>query len=410
MNIRFVHQYFHPDLSSVSRVISQVAFDLAARGDAVSVVCSRNRYDAAQGGALAARETVCGVDVIRCWGPSFGRGHLAGRLLDMASYCALASVRLLAAPRADAVVFLTNPPLFAVLGLVLRRLRGERFVYVLMDLYPDVAVRAGVLREGSLATRLLRRLGRAALAGADAVIVLGHDMREAAVRSGADPGKIAVIRNWADPAEIVPVAPGANRLRRAWGLDRKFVVAYSGNFGVSHSFGELLAAAEALAGDDGIRFLLIGGGVRFREVAALVAARNLRNVLLIPYRDASDLSESLSAGDAHYVSLRDGFEGLVVPSKAYGIMAAGRPIIYQGAAGGEIAGMVRREGIGRVVPPGDQDGLREAILAMRRDSVMRERMGAAARRALEEKYCAAAGLALYRRVFDPGGVVVDTRT
>jgi glycosyltransferase involved in cell wall biosynthesis len=327
----------------------------------------------------------------------------------MASYCVLAGVRLLVAPRADAVVFLTNPPLFACLGLLLKRLRGERFVYVVMDVYPDVAVRAGVLRVGSVATRLLRRVARAAMAGADSVVVLGDDMREAAVRGGADPGKVSVIRNWADPAAIVPVAHEGNRLRKAWGLDGKFVVAYSGNFGVSHSFEELLAAAEALAEDDGIRFLLIGGGVRFRDVERAVAARNLGNVVMMPYRDESELSGSLSAGDVHYISLRPGFEGLVVPSKAYGAMAAGRPIIYQGNAAGEIAAMVAREGIGVVVPPGDGNALRAAILAMRRDAATRERMGAAARKALEEKYSADAGFALYRRVLGAGSEDVPER-
>ncbi len=396
MNLRLVHLYFHPDRSAVSQLISQLAFRLAAQGDNVSVVCSRNKYDGAQGGALPPRETVRGVDVIRCWGPSFDRRRLAGRILNMASYCGIAAARLLLAPRADAVVFLPNPPLFAWLGLVLKRLRGEAFVYVPMDMYPDIAVRAGVLREGSPATRLLRRIARAALAGADAVIVLGDDMREAAVRSGADPAKVAVIRNWADPARIVPVAPEANRLRKAWGLDGRFVVAYSGNFGVSHSFDEILGAAEALAADDGIRFLLVGGGVRFRDVERSVAERRLANVVMKPYRDESELSESLSAGDVHYVSLRDGFEGLVVPSKAYGIMAAGRPIVYQGAAGGEIAAMVKRERIGYVVAPGDRDGLRDAILALRRDAGLRSAMGAAARQALEERYSADACLALYR--------------
>ncbi len=400
MNVRFVHLYFHPDRSAVSRVISEVAFRLAAQGDAVSVVCSRNRYDSAQGGALSPRETVRGVDVIRCWGPSFERRRLPGRILNMVTYCGLAAVRLLAAPRADAVVFLQNPPLFAWLGLVLRKLRGEAFVYVPMDVYPDIAVRAGVLGEGSPATRLLRRLQRAALAGADAVIVLGDDMRETVVRFGADPEKVAVIRNWADPATIAPIAPEANRLRKAWGLDGKFVVAYSGNFGVSHSFDELLAAAEALAADDGIRFLLVGGGARFPDVARAVTERKLPNVVMKPYRDESELSESLSAGDVHYVSLRGGFEGLLVPSKTYGVMAAGRPIIYQGAARGEIAAMVRREGIGAVLPPGDADGLRDAILAMRREPGARARMGAAARTALEERYSAGAGIALYREAFE----------
>lgn len=402
MRIRFVHQYFHPDQSSVSRVISRIAFDLAAHGADVRVVCSRNRYDRFGHDALKAREAVHGVDIRRVWGPSFGRGSLPGRILDMGSFCLLGTLSALFSRRADAVVLLTNPPFHAIVGALLKRIKGERFIHVLMDLYPDVAVRAGLIREASIPGRLLRRIGRAVYAAADAVVVLGDDMREAAVKAGADPERIVVIRNWADPASLRPVPPQENPLRRAWGLEGKFVVAYSGNLGVSHGFDEILDVAESLSGNDLVRFLFIGGGKRHREVAQAVAARRLSNVMLKPYQSEKALSESLSVGDVHYVSLLPGFEGLVVPSKSYGIMAVGRPIVYQGDARGEIARMVVREGIGHVVAPGDRSALRDRILELASDPEGRERMGAAARAALESRYSEAEGLAAYRRLLAVG--------
>ncbi len=396
--IRFVHQYFHPDQSSVSRVISKVAFDLAACGADVRVVCSRNKYDRSQPGRLQPREKVAGVDICRSWGPSFGRGTLLGRFLDMTSFCILGTASALFSKRADTVVLLTNPPFLSIVGVMLKRLKGERFVHVLMDLYPEVAVRAGMILEGSAVARLLRRVTRFTLASADVVVVLGEDMREAAVKAGADPEKVIVIRNWADPSGIVPVDPRNNRLRKVWGLEGKFVVAYSGNLGVSHSFDEILDVADSLSGDDRFRFLFIGGGKRFQEVERTVRARGISNVLLRPYQDDSSLSESLSTGDVHYVSLRPAFEGLVVPSKAYGIMAAGRPILYQGSETGEVARMVVRERIGYVVPPGDREGLRNRIVELCRDAEGRARMGSMAREALVERYSAENGLAAYRRL------------
>jgi glycosyltransferase involved in cell wall biosynthesis len=319
-------------------------------------------------------------------------------MLDMASFCLLSLFRLLAGSRVDTIVLLTNPPLFSVFGPLIRKIRGGRFVYILMDVYPDVMVRAGMLRDGALTTRILRWIARFPLVGADKVIVLGEDMRKVAIRSGASPEKIVTIRNWADPETVYPVAHEENRLRREWGLDGKFVVEYSGNLGVSHSFDDLLAVAEALSDHDDIRFLVIGGGVRLKEVEKAVDSRGLANVLIRPYQDASDLARSLSAGDVHYVSLRNGFEGLVVPSKAYGIMAAGRPIIYQGSEDGEIARMVSGEGIGYVIPPGDRKSLRDSILSLYRDKEICLRMGASARQVLVEKYSAAKGLDLYRKI------------
>jgi glycosyltransferase involved in cell wall biosynthesis len=399
VKIRIVHQYFHPDLSSVSQVISQVAFDLAAHGSQVDIVCSRNKYDRAQSGEiLPAREVAGGVDIWRCWGPSFGRRSLPGYFIDMVSFCALAAARSMIMPKADTVVLLTNPPLFSLLGVAVKRIRKERFVYVLMDVYPDVAIQAGMLRKGSVAERVSRRISRIALREADSVVVPGDDMREVAIREGASPEKVVVIRNWANPVVIYPVPPEENLLRREWGLEGKFVVEYSGNLGVSHFFEDILAVARELLPDDGIRFVFIGGGTRYKEVERFVREENLSNILLMPYREKSVLAQSLSVGDVHYVSLRPGFEGLVVPSKAYGIMAAGRPMIYQGSPAGEIARMVIDEGIGHVVPAGDRTGLREAILGLYHDKEARDRMGTAARSVLEERYSLSKSLGLYRKL------------
>jgi len=398
VGIRFVHQYFFPDLSSVSQVISQIAFSLAEKGEDVSVICSRNRYDRVQGVSLPSTERVGGVDIYRCWGPSFGRGTIVGRILDMASFCILSVVRLMVFRRVDTFVFLTNPPLFPVFGPLVKRIRGGRFVYILMDIYPDILISAGAVREGSVAARILRWIARASLRGADIVVVLGEDMRKVAIRSGASPEKVVTIRNWADPERIHPVPHRENLFRQEWGFDGKFVVEYSGNLGVSHSFADILAVAEELADHDEIRFLFIGGGVRFTEVGRAVSSKGLGNVVMKPYQDISNLSLSLSVGDVHYISLRNGFEGLVVPSKAYGIMAAGRPMIYQGDQEGEIAQMIAREQCGIVVAEGDRAGLRDGILRLYRDREMAGRMGLLARRALEEKYSASIGLAEYRKV------------
>ena len=153
--------------------------------------------------------------------------------------------------------------------------------------------------------------------------------------------------------------------------------------------------------------LFVGNGVRLSEVKEFVEQRQLSNVVFLPYQDYSVLAESLTAGDVHFVSLRSGFEGLVVPSKVYGIMAGGRPVIYQGERSGEVARMVEREDIGFVIHPGDRDGLRDRILLLYRDRAARERMGEAARRVLMEKYPAASGLARYRRVLAQGDTDID---
>ncbi|MBP2685098.1 MAG: putative colanic acid biosynthesis glycosyl transferase [Deltaproteobacteria bacterium] len=395
MKIRILHQFFQPDLSATSRVVSRIAVYLANRGDDVSVICSRNRYDPGQSDPLPVRERKGGLEVLRCWGPSLSRQTITGRGMNALSFCFLASLRALCAPRVDVVLFMTDPPFFPALGALLKRIRKEKFVYILMDVYPDVAIRAGILRGNSAVTHFLHWFSRIALKGADRIVVLGEDMKEAAIRNGARPEAVLVIRNWAEPDTIQPVLPEANTFLRALRLDGKFVVEYSGNLGISHDFDDLLAVAESLSHDKGIRFLVIGDGARRREVDSFIEKKGLANLILLPYQEAAQLSQTLSAGDVHFISLRKGFEGLVVPSKAYGVMAAARPIIYQGEESGEIARMVKREGIGIVIPPGDREGLRRAILLLREDRKLRTVMGEAARSALEKRYSSNLSLEKY---------------
>jgi glycosyltransferase involved in cell wall biosynthesis len=315
--------------------------------------------------------------------------------MNALSFSVLASLRALCAPRADVVLFMTDPPFFPSLGVLLKRLRKEKFVYVLMDVYPDVAIRAGVLRGDSAITRFLQWFSRVALKEADRVVVLGEDMKEVAIRNGAPPGRVSVIRNWADPDRILPVSHAENPFRRSLGLDGKFVVEYSGNLGVTHDFDDFLAVAEDLSDNADIRFLVIGDGHRRAEVESFIRNRSLANLILLPYQDASSLSSTLSAGDVHFISLRKGFEGLVVPSKAYGVMAAARPIIYQGEESGEIARMVSRERIGIVIQPGDREGLRKAILSLCHDPEKRAVMGKAARALLVSQFSPDRCLATY---------------
>jgi glycosyltransferase involved in cell wall biosynthesis len=304
----------------------------------------------------------------------------------------------------DTVVLLTNPPMFAALGLLLRRLRGERFVYVVMDLYPDIATKSGFLREDSFTTHFLRWVTRRTIRGADRVIVLGACMEARVLAYGGRAERVEVIRNWADDEMIRPVAADGNPFRAEQGWGRKFVVMYSGNMGVAHRFDDILEVARRRRADTDLVFAFIGDGVRRKEIEAFRERHGLENVCLLPYQSADRLALSLGAGDVHFVSLRDGFEGLVVPSKSYGIMAAARPILYQGGRSGEIARMVLEHGIGEVVAEGDADALERVIVTLRDDPERAARLGCRAREVLQRDYSRDAALARYRRVLS-GAVV-----
>ena len=178
--------------------------------------------------------------------------------------------------------------------------------------------------------------------------------------SGADPARIRVIENWTDDETIRPVEPHANPLRGQWALEDRFVVEYSGNMGRAHEFGTILDAAERLRDEPGIVFLLIGEGHALAAIRARVAALALTNIAIKPPQPRERLADVLAVGDVHLVSLQPSMEGLVVPSKYYGVLAAGRPVIYVGDAHGDLAREIVRCDCGRVVAPGDSIELAQA--------------------------------------------------
>lgn len=315
-----------------------------------------------------------------------------------ATYALSAAVVSIVSRHADVNVFLTQPPLFGIWGSVLHRARNQPYSVLIMDLYPWVAVAAGLLDPNGLSTRLATKLARRTLSRAQRVIVIGRCMAERVERLGIASHRIRTIHNWADPSTVQPVPPEVNRLRRQHGLHDRFVVMYSGNLGVSHYFEDLLEVAFRLRHHERIRFLFVGRGPRLAEVRSGVEKMGLRNVLFLDFQPYERLSESLSMGDIHFVSLREGFEGLVVPSKAYGALAAGRPLLYQGSASGEIARVVEEHDIGEVIPQGHPEDLEAAILRAEQDHDWRQAAGARARSLTETRYGPAAALSSYEAV------------
>jgi glycosyltransferase involved in cell wall biosynthesis len=343
-----------------------LAFFLAERGHDVAAITSRQRYDDAAA-RLPARERVNGVDVVRVATTRFGRGFLPGRALDYATFYLSAFFALLRrARRGDVVVALTDPPLISVVAALACALRGARLVNWVQDLFPEVATALGVRAPGVL------RLRDWSLRRAAVNVALGEQMAARIRARGAN----AVVRhNWADAA-LHPVEK-----RDLFGLGDAFIVEYSGNFGRAHEFATLAAAMRRFGDNDRIKFLFVGAGAQFHVVRG-------DNATFAPYQPREMLSESLSAGDVHLVSLQPQLEGLIVPSKFYGILAVARPVIFIGAHDGELARIIRECDLGYVIAPGDDAALVRAIEELAAD---RERAAAMGRR----------GRALYDEQFAP---------
>ena len=394
MKVLLLNQFFHPDLSATAQMATDLCEDLAAAGIEVTAVATRGSY--LGGGRLAARGEHRGVAIRRLWATSLGKRTVWHRALDYASFYASAAVAMAALPRHDVAVALTTPPLVAAAALVAKALRGTRLVYWVQDLYPEVAVAFGALGARSPAARLMAAVSRAVLARADRVVALGESMRERCIAAGAAADRAVVIPNWSDGAAVRSVPHRENPLRQGLAAGASCLVMYSGNLGQAHDLGTLLGAARALRDRGDVAFHFAGDGARRGEVEA--AARSLPNVRLGPYQPRERLGAALSAADLHLVSLAPELEGLLEPSKLYGVMAAGRPALFVGPPGSEVARTVERERCGLAFRNGDAAGLAAAIARLAGDGAERERMGRAAREALLRRYDRRVATARFREL------------
>jgi colanic acid biosynthesis glycosyl transferase WcaI len=380
MRLLILNQFFYPDHSATSQLMTDLAESLVGQGFEVTALSGRGRYNG--GGRLDAREDYKGVHVERAWATSFGKGSVVGRLADYFTFYLGAAWKLLALPRHDVVMALTTPPLISLLALLACRLKGMRLAALVQDVYPDVGVALGTFSQRSLATRLLDRLNRFVLKRADRVIVLGECMRERiAAKVGPEgEGRIDVIHNWADGEKIRPLAEDeCNPFAEEHGLAGRFVVEFSGNLGRVNDFDTPLEAARLLKGREDVVFLFIGDGAKAAEIMEYVHRHELANVRLLPYQPRGNLLYSLAAGDAHLVTLAEGLAGLSVPSKTYGILAAGRPLLFVGDPRSDVARLVAEHRCGEVIPTGDADGLARVVAAWADDPASAAALGRRAR-------------------------------
>ena len=402
--ILFLNQSYWPDGQATGRLLTQLCEDLAARDprtdDPLEIRVVAGPPKVLEDGAKppAKRETTRNgvrIDYVGRRRPARqgepgkeSKPSTLSRVLGMVYFTVATVWRTLTLPRPDVVVTETDPFFLPLVGWMLKRRHGCRFVAYLQDLYPDVAVAVDKVREGFV-TRLIRRMLWAAYRRADRIVVLSDDMLERCVANGADRERCVVIPNWTDTESIVPETM-PTELAAARGWEGKFVVMYSGNHGMAHEFGPIVEAADRLRDRPEIVFAMVGGGVRRRAIFAEAEARGLENIVALPHQPGDRLSDSLGTGHVHLLSVRPDAIDCVAPSKLYGIMAAARPTLALLRPSSSCAELIRSEALGVVCdvtqPEVCAEQLVDAILMLQSDPDLRGRMGDRARRLAVDEF------------------------
>lgn len=404
----FVNRFFYPDHSATSQMLGDLAFRLAHAGREVIVVCSRQLYDDADAN-LPPREHVDGVEVWRVGATRRGRSSLAGRAVDYLTFHVSTAWRLWRLLRSgDIVVAKTDPPLLGVTVAAAARLRGARLVNWLQDVFPEVATRLGVGGLPSSVTRALTTLRDASLRAASCNVAIGTLMARYLLSRGLPAHRVTVIENWADARFVHPLPAASSQLRRELGLLDSFVVGHSGNLGRAHDVETLLSAAHSLRDLERVVFLIIGGGAGYLQLHDRVRAAGLQDRFrFLPYQPRERLADSLAAADVHLASLREELEGLIVPSKFYGVIAAGRPLIFIGHAQGEIALRLRDAACGLTAPAGAPEALAQSIRTLHDSPVEVAAMGARAAALHRERHTAEIAAQRWQQLFSELEAGVD---
>jgi glycosyltransferase involved in cell wall biosynthesis len=394
MRILIVTQNYLPEMGALSNRLYPVVRRLAEAGHEVYVATGMPNYPegevfAGYRGRRAMRESLGGATVLRTACHVTPRNQ--SKWAQLRSYLSFIPAALRGGWRAGKpdVVFVSTPPLFALIpALLLAKLRGARLVLDVRDLWPDELVTYAGYGERSLPVRLTGALARLGYRMSDCVVGTTDAILDAAVERGAAREKTFLMPNGADLELFRPVSPD-NAVARGYPFGERFVVMYSGLFGIKHGLEVLLEAAALLKRHEDIAFFLLGNGARREALAAEVKERGLGNVIFGGERGVEDVPLLLARADVCFAAVRpEPYPKKVISVKVFEYMACEKPVV--GALSGESARVLAESNGGLVVPPGDARATADAILALRGDPARRAAMGKAGRRYVEENYSRAA--------------------
>ncbi len=362
MHILFLNRSFYPDIEATGQLTTELAESLVKRGYEVTAIAGRSNYVQQNEYLLIQKENYNGINIIRTAGTILPKRFLFFRLINLATYFIMAFFSgLFLKNKPDVIIAQTDPPLISLIGYFLSKVYNAKFIYYCQDIYPDVGIVSGRLRNPIL-NFILEKSNIFSYKVADKIIVIGKSMKERLINKGVDKSKIEIIHNWADVDNIYPVEKKDNPFIHENNLEKDFIVMYSGNIGLTQNLEGVINVAESLKDFKDIKFVFIGDGANKIGLEKLIKDKNITNIKLLPYQKKEDLKYSLSAADIHLIPFQKGLSGILIPSKIYNILFSGRPFIGWIDENSEISDIAHEYKCGLIVPPEDEKLLREGII------------------------------------------------
>jgi len=375
VRVLLLNLYYPPDTSATAKMAQTVVEALAEKHD-ITVLCGRPSYDPTERRPwrLFQSEQSGSVRILRVGSSDYPRTQMKKRVFNYLSYVFLAVPRALFLP-CDVILAMTDPPFEGIVGAFVALVKRKPYVYNIRDLYPDMAVGGSIVKPGLLA-RVWEKLHRWALRHSTRVVVLGEDMRRRILAKGVDPAALVIVRDGAEIAASTAATPALDQqVIDAIRGNFRFVLLHAGNLGFYGAWDTLLSGAASLAAD-GIGLVFVGGGAQRPRLEA--AAANIPNVRFLPFFPANKVSSVLAAADAHIITIKRGLEGVVVPSKMYGILAAGKPIVAVAPRECDVVSLGKEKGFSISADPDDPAGFAQLARQLSQNPDALRKMGMAA--------------------------------
>lgn len=384
MKLTILSQYFYPELISTGQVLTEIAEGLTAKGFQIRVICAQPSYY--NSNKVDKVMDYNGIHIERVLSTQLNKNSFVGKILNAISFFVAVFGKVLFDPDRAPLLIVTNPPFLPFLGYLLFKINKRRYNILIQDVYPDILYRLNYLKRSSVIVKIWDWLNKKIYHRADKVIVNSRDQKELFVDKGVPERKLVVIENSADVTLIKPISKKDNPFVDQYNLEDKFVVMYSGNMGLFHDMESIAEAAELLKSYSDIVFVFIGGGGKLKRIKEFVVSHNLQNVLFLPYQDKANIRYTLTAADVALIALEKDMEGISVPCKLYGIMAAGVPTVANVPERSEVAYVLAEANCGKWVPVKNASAISEAILFYYNNREVAKEHGRRARKEFESKY------------------------
>jgi colanic acid biosynthesis glycosyl transferase WcaI len=390
IHVVLFNRSFYPDTAATGQILTELCEELVEKyGCRVSVVAGVPLISSAEDFVppkwwqIFRREEYRGIQILRACGTRFSKDRFAGRVANYLSYFLSACYAGLRLERPDIIIAATDPPIIGLAAIMSSRRYGVPLVMSFRDIFPEVA-RLLEDFQNDFVEKILQSITSFLARNADLNITLGHTMRAKIIeKKGGAPERTVIIPDWIDCAQVVP-GPRQNPFSRANDLDDSFVVMHSGNIGLSQSLETLVETANLLRNFEDLKVVFVGEGAKKAALQARVKELNLENVIFLPYQPKERLTESFGTADVFIISLQQGLAGFIVPSKLYGILAAGRPYVASIEEVSEVALISKKYNCGFVAESGNPRAMADEILRLYNDRGLSRKMGENARRAAME--------------------------